>query len=1017
MSKVNTRWLGLMFGVLLWAASAGSAHAFTPSAQAQFTLEGCRNDGNPVITLPDANGKFICPDAAYSTGNLGKGWNELDLVPHRLTTTAGTQTGATTDYDVIVAADNKLGTKIGYDVVTVPVKNAAKSHSSCSVSAGAQSIATNVTGGVDDVIYRVLTIHQDKGTTCVFDYVERLALGAAQYSGSSLQSYMFEQDDFSTGKRTVSIPVKNAILPQSIAKNMTASQGSDHAWNVTKSATAANLAFGDVCRKDAPTTLPVAITVTWTKFAAVPGGPITVITNVYATNPAARAITTNVTDKIYSGATLLDTSPTASVSVPANTTSLVLTHTYTAAAGTTNLNDIATATYTDDVTSVPVPGQTTATASANVQNTGLELNASASIADLESMTGAGLTFSVATPTLGGFQPYPGAGDPAYAAGTQTVGPVSWGVTGQGDSGSVTFNKTVYLSGKRITTGTLDDTASLVGINGFAATSGPFSVNVNSSAKVSLAVNKTIPLALKDGERIVVNFTVTPTAGGASTPVTVTFNGPSAIGASADSVALTGLAPASYTVTEGSSTFFATTTSAGVALNLTPVSPQATVNLSATADGVVNNCSGTASFVNTIPTGELPKAKVAKITAPTQTAADDGWAWTFTLSGPAGFVGDTVTANAGQGAVAFLVPLDLEGTYTVTETLKPKWDLSGVIQPDGSSATTVCTFTVDFPAAFGKSFGCTFTNTKRGTVKVIKTLKGGPLSTADKFTFQLRSGATSNADGSIVEELTTNVAPSASTLNFTTLLVPNTTYQMCEATRAGWTTSFNNASDPYFVPGAFQPPGTLIPNPSVDNSWLCVNFTVAPGATKTFNVDNAPPPGGRALTIGYWKTHASCTSSSTNKDPALDDALFASGGILKSSKIVSLVNGGFGLYGQIQSKPATVTPPVPAIKGSTVDCPHAVSLLDKRDFGGVKKASDPLFNMAAQLVAVEVNFAAGAYTCGAVANAVTTAEGLLAKYKFTGFGYTGPLSKADATLANSTATKLDDYNNNRVGVCP
>jgi hypothetical protein len=1017
MSNFNRHWLLVLSAALLWAASAGSALAFTPSAQAQFTLEGCRNDGNPVITLPDGSGQFICPDGAYTTGNLGKGWNELDLVPHRLTTTAGTQAGATTDYDVIVAADNRLGTKIGYDVVTVPVKNAAKSHLTCAVSAGPQSIATNVTGGVDDVIYRVLTIHQDKGTTCVFDYVERLALGAAEYSGSSLQSYMFEKDDFSTGKRTVSIPVKNAILPQAIAKNMTASQGSDHAWNVTKSATAANLAFGDVCRKDAPTTLPVAITVTWTKFAAVPGGPITVITNVYATNPAARAITTNVTDRIYSGTTLLDTSPTASVSVPANTTALVLTHAYTAAAGTTNLNDIATATYTDDVTGVPVPGQTTATASADVQNTGPELNASAAIADLESMTGAGLTFSVATPTPGSFRPYPGASDPAYVAGTQTVGPVSWGVTGQNDSGSVTFNKTVYLNGKRITTGTLDDTASLVGINGFAATSGPFSVNIKSSATVSLTVNKTIPLKLEAGEKIVVNFTVTPTAGGAGTPVTVTFNGPSAIGASAESAALTGLAAASYTVTEGSSTFFATPTSAGVPLNLTPVSPQATVDLSATADGVVNNCSGTAHFVNTIPTGELPKAKVAKITAPAQTAADDGWAWTFTLSGPAGFVGDTVTANAGQGAVAFAAPLDLEGIYTVTETVKPKWDLTNVVQPDSSSSTTVCTFTVDFPAAFGKTFGCTFTNTKRGYVKVIKTLKGGPLSTADQFTFQLRTGAASDADGTKLEELTTNVAPSASTLNFTTLLLPNTSYQMCEATRAGWTTSFNSVGAPYFVPGAFQPPGTLIPNPGVDNSWLCVAFTVAPGETKVFNVDNAPPPGGRALTIGYWKTHASCTGSSTTKDPALDDALFASGGILKSSKIVSLVNGGFGLYGQIKSKPATVTPPTPAIKGSTVDCPHAVSLLDKRDFNSAKKASDPLFNMAAQLVAVEVNLAAGAYTCPTFATVVTTAEGLLAKYKLTGFGYTGTLSKGDATLANTTATKLDDYNNNRVGVCP
>ena len=52
-----------------------------------LTLEGCRNNG--TITLPNGDGNFICPDSAYTTGNLGKGWNELDLVPYRITLQAG----------------------------------------------------------------------------------------------------------------------------------------------------------------------------------------------------------------------------------------------------------------------------------------------------------------------------------------------------------------------------------------------------------------------------------------------------------------------------------------------------------------------------------------------------------------------------------------------------------------------------------------------------------------------------------------------------------------------------------------------------------------------------------------------------------------------------------------------------------------------------------------------------------------------------------------------------------------
>src|SRR5512140_1103721 len=136
---MKTRWklIGVTTAVMLaLVLTASVALAFTQSNFISFTLEGCRNDG--TITLP-IGGKFICPDAAYTTGNLGKGWNELDLVPHRLTTSAGTQGGVTTDYDVYVAADYQTSGKTGYDVISVPTVNTAKSDASCTVSAGPQS--------------------------------------------------------------------------------------------------------------------------------------------------------------------------------------------------------------------------------------------------------------------------------------------------------------------------------------------------------------------------------------------------------------------------------------------------------------------------------------------------------------------------------------------------------------------------------------------------------------------------------------------------------------------------------------------------------------------------------------------------------------------------------------------------------------------------------------------------------------------------------------------------------------
>src|SRR5512136_2646679 len=119
----------LFAAVLVLAIAVQVVLAFTQSNFISFTLEGCRNDG--TITLPNGSGQFICPDAAYTTGNLGKGWNELDLVPHRLTTSAGNQNGVTTDYDVYVAADYQTSGHLGYDVISVPTVNGPKSDASC----------------------------------------------------------------------------------------------------------------------------------------------------------------------------------------------------------------------------------------------------------------------------------------------------------------------------------------------------------------------------------------------------------------------------------------------------------------------------------------------------------------------------------------------------------------------------------------------------------------------------------------------------------------------------------------------------------------------------------------------------------------------------------------------------------------------------------------------------------------------------------------------------------------------
>jgi len=98
------------------------------------------------------------------------------------------------------------------------------------------------------------------------------------------------------------------------------------------------------------------------------------------------------------------------------------------------------------------------------------------------------------------------------------------------------------------------------------------------------------------------------------------------------------------------------------------------------------------------------------------------------------------------------------------------------------------------------------------------------------------------------------------------------------------------------------------------------------------------------------------------------------------------------------------------------CVAAVNLLSKTAINGVKKAGDPIFNMVAQMIAVELNIARGDQACGKVTAALSAAQALLTKYHFVGTGYTGNISKADQVTINNLATEFDNYNNDKPSAC-
>jgi hypothetical protein len=707
-SKVSiVAMMAVLASLLLPVLAATPASAVAPD-KVNSTLQGCKPTAGSYQTTP----QVICTNNGnYTTGNLGKSWNELDLVPYRITMDAGNAAPATQTYTISIVLDGVDAGKPGYDVISAPVLNTALSDDSatnCLVSFGAQTNKNPGFGGTDTSIYRLVTITQQKNTTCVYDYYGRLALGSHLFPGSSLHANI-GNEAVTQGGSDVSIPV-NEISPQELRKTMSAIQDSDVTWDITKEATPAHLDFENVCDPAVPASLTTQITITWTKNAAV-GGNILVTTHIFAKNPAARPITTNVTDVIKSGSTTLDTKVFAPVVVPANTeTEILPAHSFTVPAGTTSLNDTATATYTDTITNIPIPGNVQASASATVQG-GNVTNDTAVITDTEDISGAGLSFSVdnvtgdsAGATFGG----------GYTAGDITSDPVDWTSAEQSASGSVTFEKTIYLDASGgATSGSLDDTATITGSDGFT-TDATASVDVQSTLSGSLVINKTTSVPV-DGDTTF-EFNVTP----GDHPVTVTILDGQTSGTSD---ALTGLTANDYTVTETNSNGF---------------TPAADQNFTIGA----GNCSAELDFENTFGPAT---ATALKITAPTGLEA--GWEFVVTLDGNPFDTGTSDAAGNVQwdGAASDTLTLADEGTYTITETTQAGFVLDPITVNDngnGSGTTDAksCSFTVDYPADADGVFGCSFTNTKLGSITLVKETVPSPDATDTTFTFNRDFGS-------------------------------------------------------------------------------------------------------------------------------------------------------------------------------------------------------------------------------------------------------------------------------------
>jgi hypothetical protein len=859
--------LTLLVSPAMTVLTAAPARAATgdPSG-VSFTLEGCRNDG--TITLPNGSGKFICPTSAYTTGNLGKGWNELDLVPHRLTTSAGNSaTGA--QYIVAIAADNciKSGSVTGYtcangsdgypgyDVLSVPVLNTSLSTNSgadCSLDAVTDpaTVLDPGVGGTDVSLGRKLTITQPKNTTCVFDYYERLALGSHLFPGSSLHSDLLNQSYTTSGigAKDVSLPVKE-IQPQSISKDMSAAANGAYSWSVEKHPSTATMTFANTCDQTAGA-LSESLTVQVIYTRNNPStSDYTVTTHVYATNPSSRTITvggpvsTN-NDKIYSGTHVLTTTDIPATDVPANTANaLILTDTQaitnaqiTTAGGDPahpGFNDIATVTYTDKVTQVTVPGTTTANASVadSAISTGTNANSSADLSDVTSISGSNLKYSIdSVDVSGGTFKFDGTTN-AYTLGAHTADAVKWLLTGQSASVTVNFGETVYVDAAATTTGTLSDTAKVMnGTTQLASTTA--SVDLSGSPLVSLTVSKTIPLVLDSNDtNETFTFDVTGAGGYTSAPTnpSVTFNAPGD-GGSAKTTTLTGLTPDTFTVAEETPGYGYNTQSD----QTHAITPNPAVGFS--------SCSYTFPFANTFTQG---KASVQKVTDPAGNEAG----WTFTLTGPGLPAAGVDATTTGAGAITFQnggTDFQLqEGTYTVTEAANGPYDNTAILlyrntTQVGSNQINdrtppSCQFTVNYPADAQAMYKCQFTNTKKAEIIVNKaTVPSSDTTTSFPFSetgpnsysnpFSLKNGGSDDTGMT---------------------LTPGTGYGVAEGTLpSGWSQTSasctrNGDTESPFSPGSFDlSAGDVVTCDFVNTHRVALTITKAINA----NGDNLPADG-------------------------------------------------------------------------------------------------------------------------------------------------------------------------------
>ena len=804
--------IGLLLGIPPAAMAVDPIPGYTgpaPHSSTSIQFEGCNLDKSkegtydPLATPPvltcDSGAIWPVGSDAYTSGNLGKEWEELDLVPHRFGTDSSGSPLQT--YQIVVGADNLIDDyplKIGYDQIANFVFNAALSTGDagqCQLTlVGGNSTGDYGIGGAMEQIVQVVEITQAANTKCVWDYVERLAITSSRISGSSNRSYIVA----GTGQQ--SIPIPSDISPQALSKEMSAVEDSLVKWTIAKEADPVTFDFGNTCNMDVPDTKEVLVTITFTK-GATEYGELTATTTAQATNPSSRFVRYNCTDEVYGvpegGSTeqLLSTELITDWDVDPGMASRDIEHILSP--GSRQLRDVLTCQLS--VEDILTPGSYllvgTLSAEASLPDADIAagdvVNEQVVVTDVESITAGTVYYDFSAAKTGGVS----GAFVGYTPGDFGDGPVNWESSPQSDSGTVQFTKTVRVQRGVDAAGTLEDTAS-IDLTDTTDVTATASTTFSTQPLIDLVINKSLGFTVAN--ETVWDFVVKAGACDGSEVATaqITIAG----GSGSGTTTVHDLSPGTYCVSE---TVPSGWVPAGNPQNVTLTLP---------------SCEGSVDFTNNPAAGFYAQVEVKKITNPTGSEAG----WTFDLTGSGGGESAMVTTTSAD-FIRFNLDGGLNagadpGSYVITEQGQAGWDLqvnktysvSGCLDSDRNvspMSVESCTFNVQYDRDAGCVFQCAFENIQQGTIIVEK--QTDPDGSAQSFVFEGDAAGTL-FDGGRIE--VANLQPG--------------TYTSEEIVPAGWDLTSIECDD------------QLSTNPSSgDIGEAAATFNLDPGETVTCTFTN------------------------------------------------------------------------------------------------------------------------------------------------------------------------------------